>query len=227
MDHNGKRPAAGHRPGRLRRSSPTGRPDGRHVVFDWAAERPGRSPTCTSSTRVTRRGATCSTRRPATSRTGYPVWSPDGSRGPLRPAGGRCVDEGVPRARGRPAVGARRRQRRARRSSPPTPPSRTRPPTGARTARRIAYAADDDIWLMDADGTDVVNLTPGDDGTPVRHRVQPARRPHRLHRAPAGPVPAGERYVQTLRTDGSDRRVVAPTPGLRQAVPAWQPLGRR
>lgn len=40
-----------------------------------------------------------------------------------------------------------------------------------------------------------------------------------------GSVPAVQRYVQTMRTDGSDLRVVAPTPGLRQAAPGWQPLG--
>jgi hypothetical protein len=40
-----------------------------------------------------------------------------------------------------------------------------------------------------------------------------------------GPVPAGQRYVQVMSADGADRRLPAPTPGLLQAVPAWQPLG--
>jgi Tol biopolymer transport system component len=89
---------------------------------------------------------------------------------------------------------------------------------------RIAYAADDDIWIMNADGTSQVNLThtPNQefgtafsaDGTQIAFT------------GTGGPVPAGQRYVQTIRTDGSDRRVVAPTQGLRQAAPAWQPLGR-
>ena len=33
-----------------------------------------------------------------------------------------------------------------------------------------------------------------------------------------------KRYVQVMAVDGG-RRVLAPTPGLLQAVPAWQPLG--
>ena len=88
---------------------------------------------------------------------------------------------------------------------------------------RIAYAADDDIWIMNADGTSQVNLTDSPnrefgtafspDGTQIAFT------------GTGGPVPPGQRYVQTIRTDGSDRRVVAPTQGLRQAAPAWQPLG--
>lgn len=88
---------------------------------------------------------------------------------------------------------------------------------------QIAYAADDDIWIMNADGTSQVNLTASPnqefgtafspDGTQIAFT------------GTGGPVPTGQRYVQTIRTDGSDRRVVAPTPGLRQAAPAWQPLG--
>ena len=87
----------------------------------------------------------------------------------------------------------------------------------------IAYAADGDIWLMDADGSGQTNLTRSaavefgtafaPDGTRIAFTGS------------GGPVAAGERYVQTIRTDGSERRVVAPTPGLLQAVPAWQPLG--
>jgi Tol biopolymer transport system component len=88
---------------------------------------------------------------------------------------------------------------------------------------RIAYAADNDIWIMQADGTGQVNLTASPDvefGT--------AFSPDGTYIAftgTGGPVPLEERYVQTIRTDGSDRRVLAPTPGLRQAVPGWQPLG--
>jgi len=88
---------------------------------------------------------------------------------------------------------------------------------------RIAYTADDDIWLMNSDGTDQVNLTDSSfvefgtafspDGTRIAFT------------GTGGPVAAGQRYVQTMRTDGSDRHVVAPTPGLLQAVAAWQPLG--
>ena len=88
---------------------------------------------------------------------------------------------------------------------------------------RIAYHADDDIWLMDADGSDQVNLTDSaaaefgaafsPDGTRIAFTGS------------GGPVPADQRYVQTMSTDGSDRVVVAATPGLLQAVPAWQPLG--
>ena len=88
---------------------------------------------------------------------------------------------------------------------------------------RIAYGADDDIWIMDADGSDQVNLTKTPDvefGT--------AFSPDGTHIAfvgSGGLVPAGRRYVQTIRTDGSGRQVVTATPGLNQAVPGWQPLG--
>ena len=88
---------------------------------------------------------------------------------------------------------------------------------------RIAYTADDDIWLMDADGSGQTNLTQsaavefGATFSPEGTRI--------AFTGSGGPVAAGERYVQTIRTDGSGRRVVAPTPGLLQAVPGWQPLG--
>ena len=89
---------------------------------------------------------------------------------------------------------------------------------------RIAYGADDDIWVMAADGSGQVNLTrtPGVEfGTafsPDGHRIAFA--------GSGGPVPAGQRYVQTIRTDGTGRQVVKATPGLLHSVPGWQPLGR-
>ena len=88
---------------------------------------------------------------------------------------------------------------------------------------RIAYGADDDIWVMDADGSDQVNLTQTPDvefGTafsPDGTRI--------AFVGSGGLVAAGQRYVQTIRTDGSGRQVVRATPGLLQAVPGWQPLG--
>lgn len=81
---------------------------------------------------------------------------------------------------------------------------------------RIAYHADDDIWLMDADGSDQVNLTQSPDVefgavfSPDGASI--------AFTGTGGPVPAGQRYVQTIRTDGSDRRLVAPTPELLQAA---------
>lgn len=88
---------------------------------------------------------------------------------------------------------------------------------------RIAYTADDDIWLMDADGSDQANLTRSDD-VEFGATFSPDGRAIAFT-GTGGPVPAGQRYVQTMSTDGSDRRVLRPTPGLLQAVPGWQPLG--
>ena len=88
---------------------------------------------------------------------------------------------------------------------------------------RIAYGADEDIWIMNADGSNQDNLTSSPNA-----EFGTAFSPDGTHIAftgTGGPVPTGQRYVQTIRTDGSDRRIVAPTPGLRQAVPGWQPLG--
>jgi Tol biopolymer transport system component len=89
----------------------------------------------------------------------------------------------------------------------------------------IAYAADGDIWLMDANGGGQINLTHspavefGAAYSPGGTRV--------AFTGSGGPVPAGERYVQTIDLEGSQRTVLSPTPGLLQAVPAWQPLGSR
>ena len=88
----------------------------------------------------------------------------------------------------------------------------------------IAYHAGDDIWRMAADGTGQVNLTQ----TPSVAEFGTAFSPDGTKisfTGTDGPVPPGERYVQVMSVDGSGRRLVAPTPGLLQAVPAWQPLG--
>ena len=82
--------------------------------------------------------------------------------------------------------------------------------------------ADDDIWMMDADGSDQDNLTNTADvefGT--------AFSPDGTHIAFT--VTVGPCRPETLRpddpVDGSDRHFVTATPGLLHAVPAWQPLG--
>ena len=79
---------------------------------------------------------------------------------------------------------------------------------------------------MAADGTGQVNLTQ----TPSVAEFGTAFSPDGAQisfTGTGGPVPAGERYVQVMAADGGDRRVLVPTPGLLQAVPAWQPLGSR
>jgi len=88
---------------------------------------------------------------------------------------------------------------------------------------RIAYGADDDVYLIDADGSDRVNLT-----SSSASEFGAAWSPRGGWVAFTGggaDVPAGQRYVQVMRPDGTGRQVVAPTPGLLQAVPGWQPLG--
>ena len=88
----------------------------------------------------------------------------------------------------------------------------------------IAYHADDDIWRMAADGSDQVNLTQ----TPSVAEFGTAFSPDGTQisfTGTGGPVPPGERYVQVMAADGGERRLLAPTPGLLQAVPAWQALG--
>jgi len=88
---------------------------------------------------------------------------------------------------------------------------------------RIAYGADDDVWVMNADGSGAVNLTHSD---AAEFGAAWSPRGGWIAFTGAGAdVPLGQRYVQVMRADGSDRRVVAPTPGLLQAVAGWQPLG--
>lgn len=96
-------------------------------------------------------------------------------------------------------------------------------PDGERIAYNAITEGNDDIWIMDADGTDQANLTQTADANEFGTSFSPDGR-WIAFTGTGGPVPAGERYVQLMRTDGSDRHVLAPTPGLRQAVPAWQPL---
>jgi Tol biopolymer transport system component len=91
---------------------------------------------------------------------------------------------------------------------------------------QIAYAADDDIWSIDADGTDQRNLTNTPDASESGTSYSPDGR-WVAFTGTGGPVPDGQRYVQVMRTDGSQRHVVVETPGLRQAVPAWQPVSAR
>jgi Tol biopolymer transport system component len=88
---------------------------------------------------------------------------------------------------------------------------------------RIAYGADDDVWVINADGSGPANLTHSD---AAEFGAAWSPRGGWIAFTGAGAdVPAGQRYVQVMRADGADRRVVAPTPGLLQAVAGWQPLG--
>ena len=88
---------------------------------------------------------------------------------------------------------------------------------------RIAFGADDDVFVIDADGSNLFNLT-----SSAASEFGAAWSPRGRWIAFTGggdDVPTGQRYVQVVRPDGTDRQVVAPTPGLLQAVPGWQPLG--
>ena len=60
----------------------------------------------------------------------------------------------------------------------------------------------------------------------MRHRVSPDGQ-WIAFTGIGGPVPDGERYVQVIRTNGTDRRIVVEMPGFKHAVPAWQPVGPR
>lgn len=88
---------------------------------------------------------------------------------------------------------------------------------------RIAFGADDDVFVMDANGSNLVNLT----HSPAAEfgAAWSPRGRWIAFTGAGGDVPNGQRYVQVIRPDGTDRHTVAPTPGLLQAVPGWQPLG--
>ena len=89
----------------------------------------------------------------------------------------------------------------------------------------IAYHADDDIWRMAADGHDQVNLTQ----TPSVAEFGTAFSPDGTRisfTGTGGPVPAGERYVQVMAADGSNRRLLAPTPACCRRCPPGAPGSR-
>jgi TolB protein len=99
-------------------------------------------------------------------------------------------------------------------------------PDGTRIAYNAITDGDDDIWIMNADGSDQQNLTEAANATEFGTSFSPDGQ-WIAFTGMDGPVPAGERYVQVMRTDGSQRRVLVETPGWRQAVPAWQPVSPR
>jgi TolB protein len=96
-------------------------------------------------------------------------------------------------------------------------------PDGTRIAYHANSAGDDDIWIMNADGTDQRNLTAAARAAELGTAFSPDGQ-YIAFTGTGGPVPDGERYIQIMRTDGTERRVLVPTPGLAHAVPAWQPL---
>ena len=95
-------------------------------------------------------------------------------------------------------------------------------PDGTQIAYNANSGGDDDIWIMNADGTDQRNLTASAGATELGTSFSPDGQ-YIAFTGTGGPVPEGERYIQVMRTDGSDRRVLVATPGLQHAVPAWQP----
>jgi Tol biopolymer transport system component len=99
-------------------------------------------------------------------------------------------------------------------------------PDGSRIAYQATTDGDDDIWIMNADGTDQQNLTAAAGGSEFATAFSPDGE-WIAFTGTGGPVADEQRYVQVMRTDGSDRHVVSGTPGLRQAAPAWQPTSHR
>lgn len=90
--------------------------------------------------------------------------------------------------------------------------------------QRIVFEMGDDVWLMDADGSDQVNLT----NTPDLGEWGVSFSPTGERVAFTGQAEVdGKPQVQVINVDGTDRHLVAPDPDRRQLVPAWQPVTRR
>lgn len=96
-------------------------------------------------------------------------------------------------------------------------------PDGARIAfRSFRTQRDGDIWVMDADGANPVNLTP--DPLPgVWDERRPAWSPDGARIAYATNA-AGNADIWTMRADGSDARQLTDTIDL-DTEPAWSPDG--
>jgi Tol biopolymer transport system component len=90
--------------------------------------------------------------------------------------------------------------------------------------QRIVFEMGNDVWLMDADGSDQVNLTNTQDLIEWGVSFSPTGR--RVAFTGQAEVD-GKPQVQVINVDGTDRHLVAPDPDRRQLAPAWQPVTRR
>lgn len=85
-------------------------------------------------------------------------------------------------------------------------------------------AASRDIYVMNADGTNIVNLTAG---TPWENDVSPAWSPDSKTLAFTSMALVGGAHIYTINIDGTDRRLAASGAGGQARHPTWSPDGSK
>jgi Tol biopolymer transport system component len=99
-------------------------------------------------------------------------------------------------------------------------------PDGTRIAFRSQPAgAGSDIWVMNADGSDLLNVTADQQGANKSSPAWSPRLADGSHRIAYAAAQGGSSHLWTMRADGGDKRQVTSDANFHDDEPAWSPDG--
>lgn len=109
--------------------------------------------------------------------------------------------------------------------------ARNTEPAWSPDGRQIAFTSQvlgeaADVWVMNSDGSDAVNLTANQPDSSKRSPAWSPQLADGSYRIAYSLEQAGSSYLWTMRADGTEKRIITGDPSYFDSEPAWSPDGR-